>query len=48
VLFGTVVFTMFAGFYFWWPKFTGKTLDNRPGNWHFWLVFIGFNMTFLV
>jgi cytochrome c oxidase subunit 1 len=48
VLFGTVVFTMFAGFYFWWPKFTGKTLDNRLGNWHFWLVFIGFNMTFLV
>ena len=28
VLFGTVVFTMFAGFYFWWPKFTGKMLDN--------------------
>jgi cytochrome c oxidase subunit 1 len=48
VLFGTVVFTMFAGFYFWWPKFTGKTLDNALGNWHFWLVFIGFNMTFLV
>jgi cytochrome c oxidase subunit 1 len=48
VLFGTVVFTMFAGFYFWWPKFTGKTLDNTLGKWHFWLVFIGFNMTFLV
>jgi cytochrome c oxidase subunit 1 len=48
VLFGTVVFTMFSGFYFWWPKFTGKTLDNRLGKWHFWLVFIGFNMTFLV
>ena len=48
VLFGTVVFCMFGGFYFWWPKFTGKFLDNRLGKWHFWTVFIGFNMTFLV
>ena len=31
VLFGTVVFTMFAGFYFWWPKWTGKMLDNTLG-----------------
>ena len=48
VLFGTVVFTMFAGFYFWWPKFTGKKLDNTLGKWHFWTLFIGFWMTFLV
>ena len=48
VLFGTVVFTMFGGFYFWWPKFTGKMLDETLGRWHFWSVFIGFNMTFLV
>ena len=48
VLFGTVVFTMFGGFYFWWPKFTGKKLDETLGKWHFWTVFIGFNMTFLV
>jgi cytochrome c oxidase subunit 1 len=48
VLFGTVVFTMFAGFYFWWPKFTGKKLDETLGKWHFWTLFIGFNMTFLV
>ena len=48
VLFGTVVFTMFGGFYFWWPKFTGKFLDNRLGKWHFWTLFIGFQMTFLV
>jgi len=48
VLFGTVVFTMFAGFYFWWPKFTGKMLDNTLGKWHFWTLFIGFHMTFLV
>jgi cytochrome c oxidase subunit I len=48
VLFGTVVFSMFAGFYFWWPKFTGKMLDNTLGKWHFWTLFIGFHMTFLV
>jgi len=48
VLFGTVVFTMFGGFYFWWPKWTGKMLDNTLGKWHFWTLFIGFHMTFLV
>ncbi len=48
VLFGTVVFCMFGGFYFWWPKFTGKMLNSTMGKWHFWLVFIGFNGTFLV
>ncbi len=48
VLFGTVVFSTFAGFYFWWPKWTGKMLDNTLGKLHFWTVFIGFNMTFLV
>jgi len=48
VLFGTVVFCMFGGFYFWWPKWTGKMLDHTLGTWHFWTVFIGFNMTFLV
>ncbi|TDE45302.1 cytochrome c oxidase subunit I [Nonomuraea mesophila] len=48
VVFGTVVFAMFAGFYFWWPKMTGKMLDNRLGVWHFWTLFIGFHTTFLV
>jgi cytochrome c oxidase subunit 1 len=48
VLFGTVVFAMFAGFYFWWPKMTGKMLDERLGKVHFWLVFVGFHTTFLV
>lgn len=48
VVFGTVVFAMFAGFYFWWPKFTGKMLNEKLGKWHFWLTFIGFNLTFLV
>ncbi|GAB2601924.1 aa3-type cytochrome oxidase subunit I [Pseudactinotalea suaedae] len=48
VVFGTVVFAMFAGFYFWWPKFTGRMLDERLGKVHFWLLFFGFHGTFLV
>ena len=48
VVFGTVVFAMFAGFYFWWPKFTGQMLDERLGKIHFWTLFIGFHTTFLV
>ncbi|WP_203569174.1 aa3-type cytochrome oxidase subunit I [Aestuariimicrobium ganziense] len=48
VLFGTVVFAMFAGFYFWWPKFTGRRLDETWGKIHFWLLFVGFHTTFLV
>jgi cytochrome c oxidase subunit 1 len=48
VLFGTVVFAMFSGFYFWWPKMTGKILDHRLGTWHFWTLFLGFHGTFLV
>jgi cytochrome c oxidase subunit 1 len=48
VVFGTVVFAMYGGFYFWWPKFTGRMLDERLGRWHFWLTFIGFHTTFLI
>ncbi|MCI2264041.1 cytochrome c oxidase subunit I [Sediminivirga luteola] len=48
VVFGTVVFAMFAGFYFWWPKFTGRMLDERIGKVHFWTLFVGFHMTFLI
>ncbi|MFD2673783.1 aa3-type cytochrome oxidase subunit I [Gulosibacter bifidus] len=48
VLFGTVVFAMFAGFYFWWPKWTGKMLNEGLGKVHFWILFVGFHMTFLV
>jgi cytochrome c oxidase subunit I len=48
VVFGTVVFAMFSGFYFWWPKFTGHMLDERLGKIHFWLLFFGFHGTFLV
>ncbi|RKN06156.1 cytochrome c oxidase subunit I [Streptomyces radicis] len=48
VVFGTVVFAMFAGFHFWWPKWTGKMLDERLGKITFWTLFIGFHGTFLV
>ena len=48
VLAGTVMFATFAGFYFWWPKFTGKMLNAKLGKAQFWLLFIGFQMTFLV
>jgi cytochrome c oxidase subunit 1 len=48
VLFGTVVFAMFAGFYFWWPKFTGRMLNETLGKIHFWTLFVGFHLTFLI
>ncbi|GAA3123658.1 cytochrome c oxidase subunit I [Streptomyces rectiviolaceus] len=48
VVFGTVVFATFGGFYFWWPKLTGKMLDETLGKIHFWTLFVGFHVTFLV
>ncbi|WP_405393918.1 cytochrome c oxidase subunit I [Microbispora hainanensis] len=48
VVFGTVVFAMFSGFYFWWPKLTGKMLNEPLGKIHFWMLFIGFHLTFLI
>jgi cytochrome c oxidase subunit I len=48
VVFGTVVFAMFAGFYFWWPKLTGRMLNETLGKIHFWMLFIGFHTTFLI
>ena len=48
VMAGTVLFTMFAGFYFWWPKMTGTMLNSRIGKIQFWLMFIGYHMAFLV
>jgi cytochrome c oxidase subunit 1 len=48
VLFGTVVFAMFGGFYFWWPKFTGRMLNETLGKIHFWTLFFGFHLTFLI
>jgi cytochrome c oxidase subunit I len=48
VLFGTIVFAVYSGIYFWFPKYTGRYLDERLGKLHFWLTFFGFHMTFLV
>ncbi|MEN9603403.1 MAG: hypothetical protein RLZZ06_587 [Actinomycetota bacterium] len=48
VIFGTVVFAMFAGIFFWYPKMTGKLLNERLGKIQFWLLFIGFHGTFLI
>ena len=47
-VFGTVVFAMFAGYYFWWPKLTGRMLDETLGKIHFWMLFVGFHSTFLI
>ena len=46
VLFGGSIFGIFSGFYYWWPKMTGRLLDEKLGKLHFWLMLIGFNMTF--
>jgi len=48
VLFGTIVFATYAGIYFWFPKMTGRMMDEKIGKWHFWLTFVGFHGTFLV
>ena len=46
VLFGGMVFGLFSGFYFWWPKVFGKMLNEKLGTWNFWLMVIGMNLTF--
>jgi cytochrome c oxidase subunit 1 len=48
VLFGTIVFATYSGIYFWFPKMTGRMMDETLGKIHFWLTFIGFHTTFLV
>ena len=48
VMGGTVVFALFAAVHFWWPKVTGRMLSRRLAQWHFWLLFVGFQMTFFV
>ncbi len=45
-LFGGVMMAIFAGVYYWFPKITGRFLDERLGKWHFWLTLIGFHLTF--
>ena len=46
VLFGGAIFGLFSGAYYWWPKVTGRMYDERLGKVHFWLMLIGFNLTF--
>src|SRR3972149_4947569 len=46
VLFGGAIFGLFSGFFYWWPKMFGRLLDERLGKLHFWLMMIGFNLTF--
>jgi cytochrome c oxidase subunit I len=48
VLFGTIVFATYSGIYFWFPKMTGRMMDERLAKLHFWLTFLGFHLTFLV
>ena len=48
VLIGGALFPLFAGLYYWFPKFTGKLLDERLGRWQFGIMFVGFNVTFFI
>ncbi len=48
VLFGGTALGVFAGVYYWFPKITGRMLSERIGRLHFWLTFIGFNLTFMI
>ncbi|MGQ0803624.1 MAG: cytochrome c oxidase subunit I [Actinomycetota bacterium] len=46
VLFGGLVFGIFGGFYYWYPKLTGRLMSERLGKFNFWTMLIGFNLTF--
>ncbi len=46
VLFGGSMFGLFAGLYYYFPKFTGRFLSEKLGNWHFWITLLGMNLTF--
>jgi cytochrome c oxidase subunit 1 len=46
VLIGGLLFTIFGAIYYWFPKATGRLLDERLGRWHFWLFVVGFTLTF--
>ncbi len=47
VLFGGSLFALMAGFYYWFPKMSGRMLSERLGRWQFWLLLLGFNATFM-
>ncbi len=46
VIVGGIMFSLFAAFYYWYPKMTGRMMSERLGKWHFWLFVIGFHLTF--
>ena len=46
VLFGGSIMGLMGGIYYWFPKITGRLLSEKLGQWHFWLMFIGMNVTF--
>ena len=46
VIVGGILFSLFAAFYYWYPKMTGRMLNETLGSWHFWLFLIGFHLTF--
>jgi len=46
-LLGGVVFAVFAGLFYWWPKMFGRKLSERLGKWQFWFLFVGFNLAFM-
>ena len=46
VLFGGAILGIFSGIYFWFPKVTGKLLSEKLGKLHFWITFVGLNLTF--
>ena len=46
VLVGAILFILFAAFYYWYPKATGRMLSEKLGKWHFWIFLIGFHLTF--
>jgi cytochrome c oxidase subunit 1 len=47
VMFGGSVFAIFGGLFYWWPKMFGRMLNEKLGKWTFWLMFVGFNVTFM-
>jgi cytochrome c oxidase subunit I len=46
VIVGGILFTLFAAFYYWFPKMSGRMYNETLGKWHFWLFLIGFHLTF--
>ncbi len=48
VIVGGTVLGIFAGLIYWWPKMFGKILNEKLNHWFFWLLFIGFHLTFFV